>query len=742
MVCLEFGGALAAFTVTFIEFTLFFQLFSGRNSRFEYRINRFGMKWNGFLYIILLLFLPQSTVFAQYSAAKEKRLTDQLDTLKQQLDTRDIREVLQEIVEIQNDGIEDYPELNVRYKHLQANQLKRLGLIDSALQVMDRARLLIEEHGLDHRMPGNHLFTAGILKAVYRSKEALVHYRIAEAKYREEEDDRNLAPCLTQIAATLASLGRYDEAKEHGKEAIALGEKLQVPKVSIQIYNNIGLVYRNSNDLLNCARMYFKGYELAKSDNLPTYATALAVNLSTIYERLCQYEKALQYSQEAVYWSEQINYKIGKYKALIINTNMSLLLGKVDSAEGYLKALEAEALEGKNNVWEPAIENLKGKIALQKGDLDTAIQHHNLAKKLAEEVDARGEVLNALLGTIDYTFQKEAYIQCLVYMDKALSFKLLPKNEFHILEMKHVIHKKLGNPDFAYETLQKSKIIQDSIHSLERLGHLASIEADYELRDKESRIERLEFQNQISEQKNQRNQLIIIALAIFLLLLGGLGYYFSRHERLKLEKGLAEVKQALLRLQINPHFIFNTLNSIQSSFLQQNEEKTIYLFGKFSSLMRQVLQNSTSAFVPLSDEIELLINYLELEKIRSNNKFDYQVDIEDGIDIYEAQVPSMILQIFIENAIWHGVGPKESRGNIRIVVNQEEGRHKITVEDDGVGRSFSLKHKSKDQKNKKSLGTDLVYQRIQQLNRKFGRGMQLNIRDRASQSGTRVELLA
>jgi len=326
-------------------------------------------------------------------------------------------------------------------------------------------------------------------------------------------------------------------------------------------------------------------------------------------------------------------------------------------------------------------------------------------------------------------------------MDKALSFKLIPKTEFELLEMKHVIHKKLGNPELAYETLQKSKAIQDSIHSLERLGLIASIEADFELRDKDSRIERLQMQNRVAEQKNQRKQDIIITLVAFLLLLGGLGYYFSRHKRLKLEKGLAEVKQALLRLQINPHFIFNTLNSIQSSILQQNEEKTIYLFGKFSSLMRQVLQNSTAAFVPLSDEIELLINYLELEKIRSNNKFDYQVEIAEGVDVYEAQIPSMILQIFIENAIWHGIGPKENRGNIRILVSWEKGRHKITIEDDGVGRTFSLEHKSKGQKRRKSLGTDLVFQRIQQLNRKFGKGMHLSIRDRSAKMGTTVELL-
>lgn len=700
------------------------------------------MKKIGFLFIVFFISGWVPPTLAQSSAAKKEVLTHLLDTLKAQVETRDVREILEQILEVQEDGIEEYPELDVRFMHLKANQLKRLGFIDSALYVMQEARLLIEQHELDHRRAGNHLFTAGILKAAYRSKEALEHYRVAEAMFREAEDVRNLVPCLTQITATLGSLGQFEEAKGVAEEAIRLGEELQVPKVSIQIYNNVGLLYRNANDLLNCARMYFKGYEMAKTHALPTYATALAVNLSTVYERLCQYEKAIQYSKEAIHWSEQVNYKMATYKALILSTNLSLLLGELDSAATYIQQLEASTLVEKKSIFEPAIENLKGQLALKRGALEEAIQHHNRAKQLAEEVDARGEVLNALLGTIHYTYQKEAYIQCLIYMNKALSFKLIPKTEFELLEMKHVIHKKLGNPDFAYETLQRSKAIQDSIHSLERLGLIASIEADFELRDKDSRIERLQMQNRVSEQKNQRKQDIIIALVAFLLLLGGLGYYFSRHKRLKLEKGLAEVKQALLRLQINPHFIFNTLNSIQSSILQQNEEKTIYLFGKFSSLMRQVLQNSTAAFVPLSDEIDLLINYLELEKIRSNNKFDYQVEIADGVDVYEAEIPSMILQIFIENAIWHGIGPKENRGNIRILVSWEKGRHKITIEDDGVGRTFSLQHKSRGQKSRKSLGTDLVFQRIQQLNRKFGKGMHLSIKDRSAQMGTTVELLA
>ena len=156
--------------------------------------------------------------------------------------------------------------------------------------------------------------------------------------------------------------------------------------------------------------------------------------------------------------------------------------------------------------------------------------------------------------------------------------------------------------------------------------------------------------------------------------------------------------------------------------------------------MRQVLHNSEMSFVPLSDELNLLINYLELEKIRSNNKFDYEIEIEEDVNIFQAEIPSMILQIFIENSIWHGIGLKENRGTIRILVSKEKARHKIMIEDDGVGRMFSIRHKSKDQKNKKSLGTQLAKQRIHQLNRKFGTGIQLEIEDRLDTTGTVVLL--
>ncbi|MEM9884668.1 MAG: ATP-binding protein [Bacteroidota bacterium] len=102
----------------------------------------------------------------------------------------------------------------------------------------------------------------------------------------------------------------------------------------------------------------------------------------------------------------------------------------------------------------------------------------------------------------------------------------------------------------------------------------------------------------------------------------------------------------------------------------------------------------------------------------------------------------MILQIFVENAIWHGIGPKRNRGLIRISVSEEKGKHKITVEDDGIGRSFSILQKSKDQKSKKSLGTKLAVQRVQQLNRKFEKGLVLEVQDREEVSGTRVSMLA
>jgi len=129
-----------------------------------------------------------------------------------------------------------------------------------------------------------------------------------------------------------------------------------------------------------------------------------------------------------------------------------------------------------------------------------------------------------------------------------------------------------------------------------------------------------------------------------------------------------------------------------------------------------------------------------LEKIRTNNKFDFSINIEDDVDIYMEEVPSMVLQIFVENSIWHGVSPKPTRGNININVAKENSKLKVTVEDDGVGRSFSLKHKSKDQKNKKSLGSILAIERIGLLNRKYGKNLQLKISDGHQNIGTKVEL--
>ena len=158
--------------------------------------------------------------------------------------------------------------------------------------------------------------------------------------------------------------------------------------------------------------------------------------------------------------------------------------------------------------------------------------------------------------------------------------------------------------------------------------------------------------------------------------------------------------------------------------------------------MRQVLEHSSSSFIPLHQELDLLINYLDIEKSRTNNKFDYTIQIDDNVDIYLEEVPTMVLQIFLENSVWHGVVPKKERGHIHLQISKRSNILKITIKDDGVGRSFSLRHKSKDQKEKKSMGTDLVLQRLQLLNRKFGKNLEVNILDGANEVGTVVELAA
>lgn len=196
-----------------------------------------------------------------------------------------------------------------------------------------------------------------------------------------------------------------------------------------------------------------------------------------------------------------------------------------------------------------------------------------------------------------------------------------------------------------------------------------------------------------------------------------------------------------LQTRMNPHFIFNSLNSINNYIARQDERSANRYLGRFAKLMRNVLDQSGKDFVSLTEELEQLSLYLELEKERFTGKFDYELPSAAGYE--DVRLPPMILQPFVENAIWHGLRYREQGGQLTVAVEQTKGKVMVSITDNGIGRTRSADLKTKNQLNHKSTGLETTLQRLELINAHYDEGFSVQISDafpEAEHVGTRVEI--
>tara|TARA_R100001480_G_scaffold132508_1_gene129723 strand:- start:42 stop:638 length:597 start_codon:yes stop_codon:yes gene_type:complete len=194
---------------------------------------------------------------------------------------------------------------------------------------------------------------------------------------------------------------------------------------------------------------------------------------------------------------------------------------------------------------------------------------------------------------------------------------------------------------------------------------------------------------------------------------------------------------------MNPHFIFNALNSVNSFIASHDERAANKYLIEFSQLMRSVLENSEEDFIPLEKEIELLELYVKLEHFRFKNKFDYAIEISDELNVHEFVIPPMLLQPYVENAVWHGLRYKEEKGLLEIKFEQIDSETvKITISDNGIGRKKSKAFKTENQKKQKSKGMGNIQKRISILNEMYKDKVDVMVSDAfENEEGTRVELI-
>jgi len=206
-------------------------------------------------------------------------------------------------------------------------------------------------------------------------------------------------------------------------------------------------------------------------------------------------------------------------------------------------------------------------------------------------------------------------------------------------------------------------------------------------------------------------------------------------DKVRLEQQSTASELKALRAQMNPHFIFNCLNSIKSFTLNKDSASASLYLTKFSRLIRQVLENSSSEKITLSNELSTLQLYLEMEKLRVGDKFDYEIVLEPDVEAEFIEVPPMLIQPYAENAIWHGILHKTEKGKVSILLQQTDDTLVIRVVDDGVGRKKAAELKSRSGAKHKSFGMQITAERLSIIKQLYGIEASLHFEDLFDRNG-------
>ena len=244
--------------------------------------------------------------------------------------------------------------------------------------------------------------------------------------------------------------------------------------------------------------------------------------------------------------------------------------------------------------------------------------------------------------------------------------------------------------------------------------------------------------------------ILITALAIYMIIRQRTKIRAQKMEQRRkiseLEVQMVQLKQKTLQLQMNPHVIFNTLNSIQQYIINHDAYKAVAYLTSFSRLMRKILNNSNERYISLSDELEAVNLYLELESMRLGNRFNYEVIVDTELDINNIEIAPLIIQPFVENAIIHGLMPKKENCLLKIEVSKfAEEKLLCVVEDNGVGRQYSEKMKEKSGGTHKSYGMSITRRRLEMLSKISNEDFSVEIidlyNDENQPEGTRVNII-
>ena len=257
------------------------------------------------------------------------------------------------------------------------------------------------------------------------------------------------------------------------------------------------------------------------------------------------------------------------------------------------------------------------------------------------------------------------------------------------------------------------------------------------LEDTEQKISQLLQEKKLKDELIRKKNIFNYSLIGVLVLLTGLIIFIFRTLK-KVQIKNKKIALQSLRREMNPHFIFNSLNSVNHFIATNNELEANQYLTKFSKLMRGVMENSSEDFIPFQQELDLLLNYLALEKTRFADKFDYEIEVDESLNTQNLKVPGMLIQPFLENAVWHGLRYRTDKGFLSLKFTKNNDFLKITIKDNGIGIEESKKQKTEHQKTREGRGMKNTLERIKLLNDLYKKNIVCTVKD--SENGVFIEV--
>ncbi len=567
--------------------------------------------------------------------------------------------------------------------------------------------------------------------------------------YKKINNKLGIAKCYNSLGILYYYKGNKKEAIQFYNKALTIYEEIN-NKIRVAFcFNNLGAIYSDKGNYLMALDYYNQSFNIAEKNNHTDLMNRSLGNIGSIYFYQENYDKA-----ESIYEKLLKNLKNSDKKTIARTySNLGLIYKEKKSLKKAFETLNKAVIIYKeiNNEFDltSPLNNI-GDVFLEQGKYNFAYQYFKKATKIGLKVKNQRALCVSYLGLAKIYVNQKQYNNALnnALQSKTLSNKLdLLNYQRDVQQLLSKIYSKIGNYKQAYISHQEFKKLNDSIFNKKNIEKIAQLESEYKYKQEldSAKIKELQLAETVkiaskNLEKSQQNLLIGIIIFLILLLILGFYVFILKYKNIKTKAQNIITEQKLLRSQMTPHFIFNSLSVLQGMILNNEQKNAISYLSKFSKLLRTVLENSRYKKVLLIDELKAIESFMALQNLAINPPYNYNLTIDPEIDKSKLKIPPMLIQPFIENAIEHAFPNKKKDKEINIKISFEEQKLFCRIEDNGIGINLDTQKHNKD---KSSLATTITSERLKMLSKEFKTSGSIEVKNKNifGQQGTIVTLI-